>query len=265
MTTVGNYKVLKKIGEGGFGRIFQAEHILLKEKACLKQNLNADRAYVDLLQYEAKLLWKLDEYHSIPSIKDFFKLSGNSAVMVLSYIDGKTLEEIVEAKGPIHPEDACWITERLLGALYYAHCNGVIHSDVKPQNIFIEPYKRDIKLIDFGSATYKPKSDTLPVGYTPRYAAPELIQGKPPIPETDIYGAGIVLLRALGGDVLKRSFRSDTPKEITEFCQGLLRYDPSERPNWEKRNPLEELSELRLKVFGRRHSTDKDLKGGASK
>ena len=91
----------------------------------------------------------------------------------MDYIDGRTLEDIVDEKGPIHPEDVCWITERLLGALYYIHFNGVIHSDVKPQNVFVEPSKRDIKLIDFGLSYYKPKSTSKAIGYTPRYAAPE--------------------------------------------------------------------------------------------
>lgn len=267
MATIGNYRVLKQIGEGGFGRVYQAEHLYLGEKACIKQNINASRADVDLLRYEAKLLWKLNEHHSIPSIKDFFEIDRNSAVIILSFIDGKTLEEIVANKGPIHPEDVCWITERLLGALLYSHCNGVVHSDVKPENVFVEPQKHDIKLIDFGIASYKPKRDSKPVGYTPKYAAPELMQGKPPIPESDIYGAGIVMLRALGGDVFKKSFRSDTPRPIVEFCESLLRYDPNQRPSWERENPLEKISDIRLEVFKRRHASDivKLMKGGDGK
>lgn len=265
MATVGNYKVKKQIGEGGFGRIFQAEHIYLGEKACLKQNTRATPEDVSLLRYESKLLWKLDEHHSIPSVKDYFETDRNSAVMVISYIDGKTLEELVDAKGPIHPEDACWITERLLGALYYAHCGGVIHSDVKPQNVFVEPHKHDIKLIDFGIASYKPKGNTRPIGYTPRYAAPELTLGKPPIPESDLYGAGLVMLRALGGDIARKSFRDDTPKPVVEFCENLLRYDPKQRSNWEKNNPLERISDVREEVFGRKHTIMVNgMKGGGS-
>jgi len=77
------------------------------------------------------------------------------------------------------------------------------------------------------------------------------------------------MLRALGGDVLKREFRSDTPEQVVEFCQGMLRYNPSERSSWEKNNPLEKISDLRLEVFGRRHLSDKvgkamlkSMKGG---
>lgn len=262
MPKVGNYRVTRQIGEGGFGRVFQAEHVLLGEPACLKQNKHANKEDVELLKYEAKLLWRLNEYHSIPAVKDFIQMDHDTGVIVLSYIDGQTIEDIVSEKGGLHPEDASWVTERLLGALYYAHCSGVIHTDVKPENVFVEPKKRDIKLIDFGLATYKPRGTTRPLGYTPRYAAPELMLGKPPIPETDLYGAGIVMLRALGGDVAKKSFRPDTPKELVDFCNSLLRYDAAERPNWEKANPLEQFSDLRFKIFGRRHIDDKDLKGG---
>ena len=263
MVRIGNYRIMRQLGEGGFGRIFQAEHIILEEPACLKQNKRASREDVELLKYETKILWKLNEYHSIPAIKDFIPIDSENAVAVLNYIEGQTVEDIVSAKGGLHPEDASWIIERLLGALYYAHCFGVVHTDVKPENVFVEPKKRDIKLIDFGLATYKPRGTTRPLGYTPRYAAPELMLGKPPIPETDLYGAGIVMLRALGGDITKKIFRKDTPEELVEFCNSLLRYDAAERPNWGRENPLEKLSDLRLEIFGRRHILDdKKLKGG---
>jgi serine/threonine protein kinase len=253
MANIGNYRIIKQIGEGGFGRIFQAEHVLLDEKACLKQNKDNSPDAVDLLKMEAKLLWKLNEYHSIPGTKDFLEVGKNNCVLVMDFIDGKTLDELVETNSRLHPEEACWITERLLGALHYCHYNGVVHSDVKPENVFIEPKKHDIKLIDFGLAAYRPTRKTTPNGYTPKYAAPELIQGKPPVPETDIYGAGITMLFALGGDIAKKSFPSDTQKPLVDYCERLLRYDPSDRPNWEKENLIERLSDIRMDIFGRRH------------
>jgi serine/threonine protein kinase len=264
METIGNYKIIREIGKGGFAKIYEAEHRILGEKVSLKRNINENEKDVDLLKYEAKLLWRLDECHSIPSVKDFFLINNLQAAMVLSYIDGNTLEEIVQHEGPIHPEDCCWITERLLGALCYIHYNGVVHADVKPQNVFVEPNKHDIKLIDFGTAAYRPGKNAAARGFTPKYAAPELILGNPPIPETDIYGAGLVLLRALGGNLQNKTFRSDTPKEIADFCKNMLNPDLKQRPNWEKENLIEELSDIREKVFGRRHSINQtnNVKGG---
>ncbi|MBS3134423.1 serine/threonine protein kinase [Candidatus Woesearchaeota archaeon] len=250
---IGDYRIIKKIGEGGFGEISQVEHIILNEKACMKQNKIKSEEYVDLLRYEAKLIWRLDEHHSVPSVKGFFMTGENECAMIIRYIEGQTLYDIVENNSRLHPEDVCWITQRLLWALYYVHSYGVIHTDVKPQNVFVEPGKRDIKLIDFGIASYKPKSGTAPIGFTPMYAAPELEQEKPPIPETDIYGAGITMLYALGGDISKKTLPKDTPKPIADFCNSLIRYNPIERPNWDKDNPLERLSDIRLEIFGRRH------------
>jgi serine/threonine-protein kinase len=252
MAKIGNYIIGRQIGEGGFGRVFQAEHYLLGEKACVKQNINASEEDVEFLRREAKLLWKLYEHHSIPNIKDFMQLDKENAVLITNYIDGKTLEDAVSEKGPLYPEDASWITERLLGALYYVHFNGVVHGDVKPQNVFVEPQKHDIKLIDFGLSTYKPTGKTKPAGYSPKYAAPEIIANQPPIPESDLYGVGIVMIRALGGDISKKSFRSDTPEELANFCSSLLLYDPRERPKWDS-GLVEKISDIREKVFGRRH------------
>ena len=262
MDRVGIYTICSKIGEGGFGTVFQAEHNNLGTKVCIKVNTHPSETDADFLKYEAQLLWQLDEHHSIPSVKDFIPINSQRAALVMKFIEGQTLEDIVEKKGPIHPEDACWITERLLGALYYAHSQGIIHTDVKPQNVFVEPQKRDIKLIDFGLATYKPTSTTKPLGYSPRYAAPEIIAGNPPLPETDFYGTGLVMLRALGGDVAKKSFRTDTPPEIVRYCQALIRYDARDRPTWEKDNPLITLSDIREKVFKRRHLGTNIMKGG---
>src|SRR3989338_4617027 len=116
-----NYEITEKISEGGFGRIFKARHKLLDELACIKQNINTTEQDVELLRTEAKLLWRLSEYHSIPHAKDFYRIDDKNAILVMSYIEGTTLEGIISAKGRgLHPEDASWITERLLGALYYA-------------------------------------------------------------------------------------------------------------------------------------------------
>jgi serine/threonine-protein kinase len=253
MGIVGNYRITKKIAEGGFAVIYQAEHLALEELACIKQTLKPTREYVELLRQEAKILWKLDEHHSIPHAKDFTVLDDGSAIMVMSYIDGTTLEDLVQ-NVKLGAEDACWITERLLDALYYCHYNGVVHSDIKPGNLIVEPKKHDIKLIDFGLSVYRPSKNTRPVGYTAVFVAPELLQEKPPIPETDLYGAGICMLYMLGGDPVQKTLPSSTPKELDNFCSSLLRYDPMQRPNWENANPIEMLSQIRQKVFGRKHT-----------
>jgi len=254
MGTVGNYQITKKIAEGGFAIIYQAKHMLLDELACLKQCKVQSDDYNELLRQEAKILWKLSEHHSIPHAKDFMQAPDGSDILVLSYIDGKTIDDMIPAGKRIHSEDSCWIAGRLLEALYYCHYNGVVHSDIKPGNIIVEPKKHDIKLIDFGLSAYKPKSTTKPLGYTEAFVAPEIIDGKPPIPESDLYGAGLVLTYLLGGDPWTKTLPDHVPRELKEFCNDLTRFDPMQRPNWEKQNLVERLLEIRQHVFGRKHS-----------
>ncbi len=254
MTEIGNYVLKKQIAEGGFARIYQAKHKHLEELACIKHSIVAGKEYNELLLQEAKILWNLNEHHSIPHSKDFFYLPDGSSAMVMDYIDGKPLDEFIPKGQRLQPEDASWMMERLLSALHYAHYNGVIHGDMKPSQVLIEPKKRDIKLIDFGLSLVKPTSGTRPLGYSEAYVPPEVMAGKPPIPETDLYGAGLVYLYALGGDVARKTLPTDIPKPLADFCTSLLRYNPIKRPNWDKENLLEKFSDLRLEVFGRRHS-----------
>ena len=254
MANIGNYKILKMISEGGFARIYQAEHIILEELACIKQCKEITNDYMELLRQEAKLLWKLHEHHSIPTVKDFFRVNDGSYVMAMSYIDGTSLDEIIPPNARMHHEDVCWTTERLLEAVFYCHYNGIIHGDIKPGNVIVEPKKHDIKLIDFGLSLYKPTSSTKPTGFTEAFAAPDVLEGKTPIPETDLYGIGITMLYALGGNPMLKSIPNNVPLEIKDFCNALLRYDPMERPNWENTNLVQRLLDVRQAVFGRRHT-----------
>jgi eukaryotic-like serine/threonine-protein kinase len=254
MGAIGNYRIIRRIAEGGFAYIYQAEHMILEEKACIKQCKENSSDYLELLKQEAKILWKLSDHHSIPHTKDFLSAPDGSPAMVMSYIDGKSLEGMVSAKTRMHEEDACWVTQRLLEALYYCHYNAVIHGDVKPGNVLVEARKHDIKLIDFGLAILRPSKRSAALGYTEAFAAPEILQGKPPIPESDLYGAGMCMLYALGGDIPTKSLPKDISKHTAEYCRSLLRYDPMERPNWEKTDLVGKLEQIRQDVFGRRHT-----------
>ncbi|MCA9478074.1 MAG: serine/threonine protein kinase [Nanoarchaeota archaeon] len=255
MTTLGNYELKAQIAQGGFARIYQASHRFLDEPACIKHTRIAGKEYNDLLLQEAKILWQLNEHHSIPHSKDYFPLPDGSSAMVMDYIDGKPLDEFLPKGKRMHSEDASWIMERLLSALHYAHYKGVIHGDLKPSQVLIEPKKHDIKLIDFGLSVVKPTSGTKPLGYTEAYVSPEVIEGKTPLPQTDLYGAGVVFMYALGGDVARKTLPADVPEPLAEFCMSLLRYDPIKRPSWEKENLLDKFSDLREQAFGRRHSS----------
>lgn len=257
MARLGNYRIVRQIGEGGFARTYEAEHVLLGTKACIKQNINVSDLDTEVFRQEAALLWDIN-HHSLPAMKDFFEVGDGSHALVMTYVEGKTLDKIVEERKEqgkaIHPEDVCWIMQRLFQALHYLHSYGIVHSDVKPQNVIVQPEMHNAVLVDYGLSVFRPKRDSMPMGYTAAYAAPELLEGKPPIPESDLYGAGLVMLYALGGDIMAKTYPKHVPEPIKEFCDELLRYDPMERPNWEKEDLVKKLSDVRQEVFGRRHS-----------
>lgn len=253
MGLLDEYEIIDQITEDDFGRIFTARHKKTGEATYIKQNVNPTEEDVELLKKEANILRKLSSYHSIPQAKGFYLLEPTSAALVMSQIEGGNLEALVAKYGRLQPEAATWMGERLLGTLEYAHSVGIIHCDVKPLNVMIEPKKHDIKLLGWQYSISDPTNNSKPITL-PKYAAPEIAQSLPPIPESDIFGAGIVMMHALGGDAENKTLPDDTHPKLADFCYSLLRYDANERPNWDKENPLDTLSDLRQEMFGRRHT-----------
>jgi len=256
MTTVGNYNIVRQIGEGGFGRTYEARHILrLKIKACLKQHINLTPEDVELLGKEADLLAEI-HHHSLPTFRDYFQADDGSYILAMSFIEGKTLEQSVKKHKAIHPEDVCWLTQRTLNALYYLHSEGIIHGDVKPNNIIVQPPIHNAVLVDYGLSSLRPKASSAAVGYTAIFAAPEILDGKPPIPESDLYSLGLTMTYALGGDPATKQIPDHVPAKLKEFYHHLMRYNPLDRPKWEEQDLVKKISDIRLEVFGRRHSSD---------
>ncbi len=257
---IGNYKMIKQIGEGGFARTYLAQHVHFKRRpryACVKQNINLEPADAVLLEQEADLLWDIHHY-SLPSLKDYFPLEDGSFVMVMDYIKGKDIFKVVTEDFPkgIPPKHVCWITQRLLNATHYLHTKGVIHGDIKPQNILLEPdYEHNAWLVDYGLASLRPGRLSRSPGCTEAFAAPEQLEGRPPIPETDIYGLGVTMIFALGGNFVGKTYPDHVPKEMQDFFNQMVRHDPLKRPK-----TAEELirpwSDIRMKLFGSRTSKE---------
>ncbi len=253
MARLGNYEIIRQIGEGGFGRTYEARHVYLDEKACLKQNLNVSKADAALMAREAKLMWNIQHY-SLPGMRDFFPVGDGSYVIAMSFIEGRNLEQIIKKHKAIAPEDVCWIAQRTLNALHYLHHHGVIHGDVKPQNVIVQPEVHNAFLVDYGLSSFRPSSTTVALGCTPGFVAPEITDGKPPLPVSDLYCFGLTMTYALGGDPFAKKLPKHVPEPIGEFIMELIRHDPLERLNWEKEDLIKKLSDLREKVFGRRHT-----------
>ena len=248
---VGNYRLIRQIGEGGFARTYEAMHIHLEEKACVKQNRDLTPEAAKLLWHEAKLLWNLN-HHSLPSMRDFFQAEDGSYLLVMQFIEGDELQETITEHGAIETETVCWIAQRLLNALYYLHFSGVIHGDIKPANIIVQPETHNAIIVDYGQASVRPDYSTRASGCTIQFAAPEIIEGKPPIPESDLYSLGLTILYALGGDPIEKTIPDDVPDKLKEYLMALLRTDPLTRPNWNTIVLVRAISDLRLELFGRR-------------
>jgi len=261
---IGSYIVTRKIAEGGFGRVFEGYHRLLDEKVCVKHNINISNYDTELFIKEAKAIWNL-RHHALPAVRDMVMLDDGSCALVMSYIEGLTLMQIVEElekKGKLlDPETGCWIMSRVLDALRYLHFNGVIHGDVKPQNVIVQPEIHSCVLVDFGLAAVRPTKASKPDGFTPLFASPESLQDKPLLPESDLYSLGLTMIYAFGGDPKNKKIPSSVPKEIRDFLSELVIYDIKQRPHWNKTDLLAQLADVRMKVFGREHTNMKSLGG----
>jgi serine/threonine protein kinase len=265
-TIIGNYRVVEKIAEGGFGATYKAEHVVLNQPACLKQGFMSGQESEDILLDEARALWDMRHY-AIPAMRDVIRHDDGSIVLVMSYVEGPTLEEVVEKAGRLDPENTAWIINRLLNGLLYLHQNGVVHGDLKPKNIIVQPAKHLAVLVDFGLAAIRPTGKTAAKGYTDLFSAPEMINGKPPIPETDLYSLGKTMLYCLTGTydgVKSLNVPVSTPDAMCSFLKKLIVLDPLSRPNWTKENLIETFANMRVASFGRSSSNLKPIPGFSS-
>lgn len=258
---LGNYRILEEIAEGGFGKTYRGEHTMLGTPVCIKHASHVSPQDEIILTEEAKAIWDLRHY-AIPSIREILKLDDGSLALVMSYIPGPTLEKIAENKGgALDAETVCWITERVLNALKYLHFHGVVHGDVKPQNIIVQPDKHMVVLVDYGLSLIRPTADSSAKGYTPFYAPPEQVSGLTLLPESDFYSLGMTMIAALGGDLGRKRVPEDLPDQVCRFIKRLVAHDILDRPRWNEDDLIEDLRAVRIKSFGRSSSFGKKIAG----
>ena len=257
---IGEYRLTKQIASGGMATTYLAEHGLSGLPVCIKHAHEVSAADEKLMMEEVKAIWDLRHW-AIPAIRNVIRLDDGSIAIVMSYVPGPTVAEVVEKKGGMDPEHVAWVAERVLNALRYLHDHAVIHGDVKPHNIIIQPDTHQVVLVDYGLSLVRPRKKTINKGCTPAFAAPEQQKDMPLIPETDLYGLGVTMIFALGGDFKKLKVPLHTPDPLCEFIRDLVVYDPLNRPNWEKEDLCQKISDVREASFGRRFSEMKPLEG----
>ena len=212
---IGNrYQVTKLIGKGGMAEVYLAwDTILNREVAIkvLKSDMSDDDIALERFKREAGATTQL----SHPNIVDVYDVGddGDKHYIVMEYVKGYTLKQLIRKRGAIPHKEAVWIMKQLAGSLMEAHRKGIIHRDVKSQNVLIKP-DGTIKLSDFGIAlangSMQITSKDSVLGSV-HYLAPELTRGKQASMQSDIYSLGIVFYELLTGDV---PFKAETPVQV---------------------------------------------------
>lgn len=258
---LGNYRILELIAEGGFGKTYKGEHVVLKTPVCVKHCTYVGPQAETVMFEEAQAMWDLRHF-GIPAIRDLLRAPGGSLALIMSYIPGPTLEQIVKKNsGKLDAEHVAWIAERSLNVLHYLHHHGVVHGDVKPQNIIVQPGSHNIVLVDYGLSAIRPSDTTVPKGFTPYFAAPEQERDKPILPESDFYSLGMTMLYGLGGDVENKKIPSGVPNAFKSFIECLIEDDIKRRPQWDDGDLIDKLRVVREESFGRRRSGMKPIPG----
>lgn len=270
-SVVGEYCIVAKIAEGGFGKTYKAEHIVLGEPVCIKHCHQLGDHDEEILVEEARIMWDLRHY-SVPAVRGILRMPDGKLALVMSYIPGPTLAQVIETVSDLgkrlDPEHVAWITERILNALRYIHYQGVVHGDLKPHNIIVEPDKHLASVVDFGLSKLRPKAKSGNKGYTEYFSAPEVMDGGTILPESDFYSLGMTMIYALSGDVddlARKEVPATTPEPMKKFIRKLIVRNPLSRPRWpdepNERDLWDEFIDMRKECFGRSRSKLRPIPG----
>ncbi len=214
------YHVLKKLGEGGMGQVYLAEHVKMGRKSAVKvmnPGMTQDPDAISRFNREAANASRIN-HPNICAIYDFGETSDGLIYLAMEFIEGDSLTKVIERQGALPAARAADIAHQTADALGVAHEHGIVHRDLKPDNIMIAKGRdgRDlVKVVDFGiakagtSEAQKVTKTGLVVG-TPEYMSPEQLAGDKLDGRSDLYSLGLVAFNMLTG---KLPFPSETVQE----------------------------------------------------
>jgi tRNA A-37 threonylcarbamoyl transferase component Bud32 len=211
------YQIVRRIGEGGMGAVYEAKHTVIGKRVAVKVLLEkflAKSDFVARLLQEARLASSIGHEH-IVDVTDFGTTSDGRSFVVMEFLDGESLAELAMREAPLPIERSLGIARQVASALGAAHAKGIFHRDVKPENIYL--VRRGdadfVKVVDFGiSKAVKPGGDEGGEGYrlthtglllgTPLYMSPEQARGEEDLDHrVDIWALGVLLYECLTGEV----------------------------------------------------------------
>ncbi|WP_305303989.1 Stk1 family PASTA domain-containing Ser/Thr kinase [Romboutsia ilealis] len=233
-TVLGNrYEIIKKIGDGGMAFVYKAKDILLNRIVAVKvlrPEFVDDDEFLGKFKREAEAVASL----SHPNIVNVYDVGEDGKVhyIVMEYIDGQNLKEIIKNEGTLDEYTALDITKQIAMALSAAHKKGIIHRDIKPHNILISNEGRVVKVADFGIAKAVSNSTMTNIGSiigSVHYFSPEQAKGKFVSNNADLYSLGIVLYEMIIGKV---PFRGDSPISIAlQHINDEIEFTSEEKVN----------------------------------
>ncbi len=231
------YRILQQLGEGGFAKVYLAQHEMMGENVALKimyPKLARDVANCERFIREARTLARLRSHESIVTVHDIAK-SGKFYYMAMEYLGGRTLKQVLTADGLQQP--VIDVLRPLASALAYAHRAGIVHRDIKPSNIIFNDDGKPV-LTDFGIAKRRDKSEltlthTHVVVGTMEYMAPEQFFGSELDARTDLYALGVVLVEMLTGRHPFETDESDFSKILAQRMQDATPRLPPQHSNWQ--------------------------------
>ena len=233
------YQIVRIVGEGGMGRVYEARHLRLKERRFAVKTLHSDLAKNQ--EIVARFLREAESASSLshPNVVDVFDvhhLPDGTPYFVGEFLDGEEVADYVTNRGPLEPRMAAAVGRQICRALTAAHARGIVHRDMKPENVFVlrssidalatgEVHAVTVKVLDFGisKAGDSERSHLTKTGVimgTPSYMAPEQARGKKVDLRADVYSTGAVIYYTLTG---RRPFDSDDP---TSTISMVLTQDP---------------------------------------
>jgi serine/threonine-protein kinase len=247
----GRYSLDRELGRGGMGIVYLAREVHLDRLVAIKllpPELAADTATRERFLHEARTAARLSHPHIIPV--HAVEVVEGFVFHVMTYVDGESLTQRVATRGPLSAKDGARLLREVAWALAHAHAQGIVHRDIKPDNILIERESGRAIVADFGIAAAIGDSDAGTHG-TPEFMSPEQALGRAPDVRSDIYALGATAFFAFSGRV---PFTGDTsaqvlsqlvsapapslhavgvavPRKLAKMVQQCLAKDPAQRPS----------------------------------